>query len=195
MLGSYPRSCPVAFLRAMPAALVLIAVSSIAGGQERVPRNPPEPFRVFVYTIESTEAESKARLEEALPMVRERVKRRRRWFQLADSRETADITMRINHYRVAHPNYHRSRPRKEAMEDCHAMEFHSVDAVALAGDLRAQLSGLDYRCIEEGPSLRNTASRLAEELERFSKENYSTLERLRATAGSREPSQGDRTWR
>jgi len=61
------------------------------------------------------------------------------------------------------------------MDDCRAMEFDSVDAVALAGHLRAQLSGLDYRCVEEGPSLRNAASQLAEELERFCKENYSTL--------------------
>jgi len=71
--------CGLVRLRtSIPAALVLMAVSSMAGGQERAPRNPPEPFRVFAYTIESTEAESKARLEEALPMVRERVKRRRR---------------------------------------------------------------------------------------------------------------------
>ena len=76
------------------------------------------------------------------------------------------------------------------MDDCRAMEFHSVDAVVLAGDLRAQLSGMDYRCGEAGPSLRNAASHLAEELERFGKENYGALERLRATAGSRKPRDG-----
>ena len=41
----------------------------------------------------------KAKLEEVLPMVRERVKRRGRWFQLADSPETGDIVLRITHYR------------------------------------------------------------------------------------------------
>ena len=57
-----------------------------------------------------------------------------------------------------------------------------MDAVALAGDLRAPLSGLDHRCVETGPSLRNAASHLAEELERFAKDNYGALSRLRAGA-------------
>lgn len=146
---------------------------------------------MFTCTIEAADAESKARLEEALPMVRERVQSRRRWFRLADSRETADVTLRINRYQVAHPNDHQSRYRVEAMEDCRAMEFHSVDAVVLAGDLRERLSGLDYRCVEHGPSLRNAASQLAEELERFCKENHGALERLRATPDSREPRDSD----
>ena len=65
------------------------------------------------------------------------------------------------------------------------MEFHYVDAVVLAGDLRAALSGLDHRCVETGPSLRNAASHLAEELEQFTRDNYGTLGQLRARPGTR----------
>ena len=143
--------------------------------QEEVPRRPPEPFRVFVHAIEPADAALKANLEEALPMVRKRVERRRNWFRLAESRETADITLRITNYRQGHPRDHEGRGRVEAMGDCWAMEFHYVDAVVLAGDLRARLSGLDHRCVETGPSLRNAASHLAEELERFCKDNYGAL--------------------
>jgi hypothetical protein len=169
--------------RSAPLALISLAAFAVAaGGQEKAPRNPPEPFRVFVHTDERVDAALKAKLEEVLPMVRERVKRRGRWFQLADSPETGDIVLRITHYRQANLNLSVKGSRTESMYDCWATGYHYVDAVALAGDLRAPLSGLDHRCVETGPSLRNAASHLAEELERFAKDNYGALSRLRAGA-------------
>jgi hypothetical protein len=172
------------------ALFALVASAAVAVGQERAPRRPPEPFRVFVHTDERVDAALKAKLEEVLPMVRERVKRRGRWFQLADSPETGDIVLRITHYRQANLNLSVKGSRTESMYDCWATGYHYVDAVALAGDLRAPLSGLDHRCVETGPSLRNAASHLAEELERFAKDNYTTLAKLRATPGTRERRDG-----
>ena len=154
----------------------LLAAGSSPGDQEKAPRRPPEPFRVFVYFIETADAGLKARLEEALPMVRERVERRRNWFRLAESRETADIMLRITYYRQGHPKDPPVRGgRATSMSDCWATEYHSVDAVVVAGDLRVRLSGLDHRCIDVGPSLRSAAGQLAEELERFAKDNYGAL--------------------
>ena len=175
------RLRPVAVL----SLFLLLAGNSSAGGQEKAPRNPPEPFRVFVHAIEAADAALKARLDEVLPMVRKRVKRRGRWFQLADSPETGDITLRITNYRQGHPRDLQGGVRggrTESMGDCWATEFHYVDAVVLAGDLRVRLSGLDHRCVDTGPGLRNAASHLAEELERFAKDNYGALSRLRAGA-------------
>ena len=72
--------------RSAPLALISLAAFAVAaGGQEKAPRNPPEPFRVFVHAIEVADAALKVRLDEALPMVRERVERRRKWFQLTGS--------------------------------------------------------------------------------------------------------------
>ena len=164
------------------ALFALVASAALAVGQERAPRRPPEPFRVFADFVETADAALKARLDEALPMVRERVKRRGRWFQLADSLETADIVLRITHYRQANLNLSVKGGRTESMYDCWATGYHYVDAVALAGDLRVRLSGLDHRCVDTGPGLRNAASHLAEELERFAKDNYGALSRLRAGA-------------
>jgi hypothetical protein len=79
------------------AVMALAALAPAVGAQEEAPRRPPEPFRVFVHTDERVDAALKAKLEEVLPMVRERVKRRGRWFQLADSPETGDL-------RVLHRN-------------------------------------------------------------------------------------------
>ena len=107
-------------------------------------------------------------------MVRERVERRRNWFRLAESRETADIMLRITYYRHA-PKGSTGQGRPWTMSDCWATEYHSVDAVVVAGDLRVRLSGLDHRCIDVGPSLRSAAGLLAEELERFAKDNYGAL--------------------
>ena len=178
-------------------ALIVFALlatgTSSAGGQEKAPRHPPEPFRVFVDTSDPADAALKANLEEAMPMVRERVERRRKWFQLTGSAETADITLRVINYRTAQVML----PKLEGMiikgqvslaETSEIVEFHYVDAVALAGEARENLTGLDER--DYGPSLRNAASHLAEELERFCKDNYGALEQLRATAGPRERRNG-----
>ena len=163
-----------------PVALLAVAA---AAGQDEAPRRPPKPFAVFVYAIEPADAALTTRLEEALSMVRKRIERRRRWFRLADSRETSDITLRIVHYRRGHPKDPLVRGgRTEAMHDCWATGYHYVDAVALAGDVRAALSGMDHRCVDERPSLRSAASHLAEELERFAKDNYGPVSRARAQA-------------
>ena len=178
-------------------ALIVFALlatgTSSAGGQEKAPRRPPEPFRVFVHTSDPADAALKAKLEEAVPMVRERVERRRKWFQLTGSAETAEITLRVINYRTAQVML----PKLEGMiikgqvslaETSKIVEFHYVDAVALAGEARENLTGLDER--DYGPSLRNAASHLAEELERFCKDNYPTLAALGPTPGAGERRDG-----
>ena len=142
-----------------------------ASGQDEAPRRPPEPFRVFVYAIEPPDAELKTRLQEAVPMVRERVERRK-WFQLAESVEEADVVLRI-------VNYHNSHAHKWGWYEGPTVELVYVDAVAIAGTAREKLSGLDQRPALLRASLRNAASHLAEELERFCKENYAALTRRR----------------
>ena len=104
-------------------------------------------------------------------MVRERVQRRK-WFQLANSAEEADVVLRII-------NYYNSNAHKWGWFEGRAVELVYVDAVVVAGTVREQLSGLDQRSAAIRASLRNAASHLAEELERFCKENYAALTRLR----------------
>ena len=165
--------------------VALLALAAAATGQDEAPRRPPEPFRVFVHPGATTDAAVKAKLDDALPMVRERVKRRNKWFQLVDSPETAEITLRITHYREANLNGLVRGGQTESMYTCWATGYHYVDAVASVGDERAALSGLDHRCVDEGPSLRNAAAHLAEELERFAKDNYGVLSRVKAQANEK----------
>ena len=147
-----------------------------ATGQDEAPRRPPEPFRVFVQTSDPADVQLKMRLEEAVPMVRERVERRK-WFQLAESAEEADVVLRI-------VNYHNSHAHKWGWYEGPTVELVYVDAVAIAGTAREKLSGLDQRPALLRASLRNAASHLAEELERFCKDNYAALMRLRMETGS-----------
>ncbi len=163
-----------------PAAL--LALAAAATGQDEAPRRPPEPFRVFVQATPTADAAVRATLDDALPMVRERVRRRNKWFQLVDSPETAEITLRITHYRQANLNLSVRGNLSRSMFACWATGYHYVDAVALAGDAREALSGLDHRCVDVGPSLRNAAGHLAEELERFAKDNYGAVSRAKAQA-------------
>jgi len=155
----------------LPFLLALLGTRSAAADQDEAPRRPPEPFRVFVQASDPADAELKTRLEEAVPMVRERVQRRK-WFELAESAEEADVVLRI-------VNYHNSNAHKWGWFEGPTVELVYVDAVAVAGTAREKLSGLDQRPVLLGASLRNAASHLAEELERFCKENYAALARLR----------------
>ena len=164
------------------ALFALLALTAAAPGRDDAPRRPPEPFRVFVHATPTADAAVQATLDDALPMVRERVSRRNKWFQLADSAETAEITLRITHYRQANLNPTVRGNWTVPMYGCWETGYHYVDAVALAGDAREALSGLDHRCVDVGPSLRNAASHLAEELERFARDNYGAVSRSRARA-------------
>ena len=163
-----------------PAAL--LALAAAAPGGDEAPRRPPKPFRVFVYATPTADAAVQATLDDALPMVRERVRRRNQWFRLVDSSETAEVTLRITHYRTANLNLSIRGNLSRSMYGCWATGYHYVDAVALAGDARAALSGLDHRCVEERPSLRSAAGHLVEELERFVKDNYGAVSRAREQA-------------
>lgn len=157
--------------------VALLALAAAATGQDEAPRRPPEPFRVFFHATPTVDVAVRATLDDALPMVRERVRRRSRWFRLVDSAETAEITLRITHYRQANLNLSVRGILSRSMYGCWATGYHYVDAVALAGEVRAALSGLDHRCVEHGPSLRSAAGHLAEELERFARDNYGAVNR------------------
>ena len=159
-------------IRRAALALLVAPGLSFAAPQERAPRRPPEPFRVFVEASDRAGAELTALLEQALPAVRDRVERRRRWFALAESAETADLTLRVVNYRTGH----RSDPNWESFY-APILEFHYVDAVAVSDGVRTLLSGLDQRPLGHGASLRNAAGHLAEELERFCREHYAALAR------------------
>ena len=169
-------------------ALVVLATwgARSDAGQEEVPRRPPEPFLVFVHTSDPADAALKANLEEAMPMVRERIERRREWFQLTESAETADITLRIVNYRTGqHWN-----PLFRTYGTLQGREFHFLDAIIQGGGVRTRLSGLDERPVGNSPALRNAASHLAEELERFCKDNYGPLRQLQTETRPKEPGDG-----
>lgn len=168
-------------------APVALGALAAAAGEYEAPRRPPEPFRVFVYATPTADAAVQATLVDALPMVRERVMRRAKWFRLVDSAEKAEITLRITHYRQANLNPTVQGNWTVPMYGCWETGYHYVDAVALAGDAREALSGLDHRCVDVGPSLRNAASHLAEELERFARDNYGALNRVKARANAKPP--------
>lgn len=160
------------------AAVLLLTVlaASTAGGQ--APRRPPEPFKVFVHPSDPEDPELRRGLETAAREVQDRVRGRRNWFRIVDSAEDAAITVRVINYRTSQmmlPKLERLfiNGRVELVERSEIVEFHYVDAVALAGDARESLTGFDER--ESGPSLRNAASHLAERLEEFCKDNYAVL--------------------
>ena len=178
-------------------ALVVLATwgARSDAGQEEVPRRPPEPFLVFVHTSDPADAALKANLQEAMPMVRERMERRGDWFRSAGSANTAEITLRIVNYRTGELRDHPHRgtggmmPGMLIAEPSDCQEYHFVDAVARGGGVSAKLSGLDAGTIGGG-GLRRAAGQLAKELERFAKDNYGSLSQRRTRIGPKEPGDG-----
>jgi len=162
-----------------------------AAGQDEAPRRPPEPFRVFVQTSDPVEPALKAALEEALPVVQERVERRRHWFQVVESPEKADISVRLVNYRTGpstgFPNVAESPPGTSGFL---AREYHFLDAVVRSGESWVSLSGLTEGRVRRRPEVRKAADHLARELERFAKDNYGTLSRGRARANEK-PRRGE----
>lgn len=169
------------FRHPRPAAfggVLLLSVFAAMSAGAQAPRRPPEPFGVFVHPSDPEDADLKEGLERATREVRDRVRGRRNWFRIVEDRGEAAITLRIINYRTSQimlPKLERLiiAGRVELVERSEIVEFYYVDAVALAGDLRQDLTGLDER--DTGPSLRNAASHLAEQLEEFCKDNYAAL--------------------
>ena len=165
--------------RAALAVFVLAPGGLLAAGPSpQAPRRPPEPFAVFVYPSAPEDPSLREALQKATSEVRDRVRGRRSWFRLAESAESADISLRVFNYRTSQmmlPKLERLILDGQVLlvERSEVVEFHYVDAAARAGDAREDLTGLDERTT--GASLRNAASHLAEELERFCKENYASL--------------------
>lgn len=169
----HPWTAALAGLLLLPAFAV-----SAAGAGVQAPRRPPEPLPVFVHASDPDDSELKEGLEKAVEEIRDRVRGRRNWFRVVDEAEEASITVRVINYRTSQtmlPKLERLiiNGRVELVERSEIVEFHYVDAVALAGGLRQNLTGLDER--DTGPSLRNAASHLAEQLEEFCKDNYAAL--------------------
>ena len=65
--------------------------------------------------------------------------------------------------------------------------YHFVDAVVAGGSVRADLSGLHVGPVKRESSARGAADHLADELERFCKQNHAALTRVRTETRPNEP--------
>lgn len=180
------RRGPAPVAKALPVAARIVSLTAclVAGSAgaalagEQAPRRPPEPFPVFVHAIATEDAEHRARLREAVSEVSKRIGRRRHWLRPVDSRDDARVILQVTNYRtLSEMALKRAgtfvRSGMVVSERPEIVELHYVDAVASAGELLRDLSGLDHRRV--GTSLRNASDQLAEELERFCRDHYAAL--------------------
>lgn len=164
--------------KASPVFLLAGIVAAALAGAQSAPKRPPEPFPVFVEAIETDDETIRERLEEAVGEVAKRVARRRRWFRIAESADAAALTLRLTDYRIGSgiaPRLSKqSLPRGSTtmMEGTEVVDFHDLHAVA---DLGGKPEILFRERRKVATSLRKAADDLAEELERFCRENYAAL--------------------
>lgn len=164
--------------KASPAFLLAGIVAAALAGAQPAPKRPSEPFPVFVEAAETDDETLRERLEEAVGEVAKRVARRRRWFRIAESADAAALTLRLTDYRIGSgiaPRLSKqSLPRGSTimMEGTEVVDFHDLHAVA---DLGGKPEILFRERRKVSTSLRKAADDLAEELERFCRENYAAL--------------------
>lgn len=163
-------------------AAFLAGVGLVPGfaAAQAAPDRPPEPIPVFVDVVPIEDADLRPLLDKAVEEVGKSVSRRRRWFRTVPAREEAAVTVRVTNYRTVSEYVPKQggvlvRQGMVMSERHEIVEFHFVDAVAAIGETTRSLAGLDQR--EVGTSLRNASNHLAEELERFCRENYAALTR------------------
>ena len=167
-----------AFLLA--ASVAAAGLSAQSAPAQSVPDRPPRPLPVFVDAVPTEDAELRPLLAKAVEEVERGVSRRRRWFRAVPTREEAAVTVRVTNYRTVSEYVPKQggvlvRQGMVMSERHEIVEFHFVDAVAAIGETTRSLAGLDQR--EIGTSLRNASNHLAEELERFCRDNYAALTR------------------
>lgn len=164
--------------KAWPALLLGAVVAAAFAGAQSAPKRPPEPFPVFVEAIGTDDETLRERLEEAVAEVAKRVARRRHWFRVAESAEDAVLTLRLTDYRIGSGIVPRlskqslARGSTTMMAGTEVVDIHYLYAAAHLGGKRDILS-LEER--DAATSLRKAADHLAEELERFCRENYPAL--------------------
>lgn len=165
----------------LPAAALLLAggLAVAAPSAQSAPDRPPRPFPVFVDAVTTEDAELGPLLAKAEEEVGKSVSRRR-WFRTVPTRDEAAVTVRVTNYRTVSQYVPKQggvlvRQGMVMSERHEIVELHFVDAVAAIGETTRSLAGLDQR--EIGTSLRNASNHLAEELERFCRENYAALTR------------------
>ena len=161
-----------------------------AAGQDEAPRRPPEPFRVFVHTSVSAEAALQAKLKEALPTVQEQVQGRGTWFLLTDSAKTADLILRVVNCRTG-PLRRVPRFTPYVVDGILRVgpaggdrDYYLVEAVVRSGEIRKRVSGV-HTGPGGGVALRGAAGHLAKEVERFARDNYGALSRVKARANAK----------
>lgn len=76
-------------------ALLLCVSSSHATQESSVPKRPPRPFSVFVYTSARGDPDVVRRIEKATDELRERLRAKEDWFRLAEGAGTAEIVVEV----------------------------------------------------------------------------------------------------
>lgn len=148
----------------MTAAALAFLVAALAGAEER-----PAVHRQAVAASDPARREA---LDAAVLAIRERLRQREDEFRLAESAEAASVRLRVLNYRTW-SEMRREIGHNQVRE--RVFESHLVDAVAIAGEARESLTGFDER--EFGANLRNAASQLVDELERFCEEHCAASDR------------------
>ena len=173
---------------------VLIAACPLFGAHAQPDRSPPkepdERFTVYIRVDEKASTEAYPLTKIAKEVVK-RVKKRKKWVLVAESPDEAEVVLDVRRHRVRQEqvDVHAARlrlssisldqERVDLVDMNYISESHYLQASVRVLGTEHTLVGYDGR--RKNTSLKGAASKLAEELEQYLKDNYwSLVDRRRA---------------
>ena len=153
-----------------------LAAGAFAQQTRKPPKNPDEPFKVFVFTegLKNEDVDMPKVAEE----VSERIRKKKKWFKIVDERDGADMVVEVLTHLVSEQHRRELDMRvdytgvgKNYYDNNWVTERHRIETrVTWPNHHQKIVTGADER--EKGGSLKRAASNLADQLEDHCRENY-----------------------
>ena len=154
-----------------------------AAAAQIAPSSPDEPFNVFVVAAPPEDADAKA-FEQTHDEVEKRIKKRKSWFRLVESKDDADIVIELTDLTQGNssddelamtPRVDRNSPSQTVPQTANFREPGKKSYTLTTLVHVPEGEPFEMRAVGDGRRPKNTAEPFAGSLERFVRLNYWTL--------------------
>lgn len=159
--------------------LSLVAVSSVLARAQAPPKNPEQPFKVFVFTKALSDPDDGNSVARTAKEVGKKLEDRKKWFRLVSERDEADIVVEVLDQTESRRTVgtYTPRPDNTAPGDPQITNIYGVGRSYLL-ETRVFVSKaepFDMNVTADGNRPRDSAKPFAQQLHTFCRLNYWTL--------------------
>lgn len=177
------RGTDMMMLAAVP---VLLAGSLQSGAARPVPKEPEQPFAIYVFTEEPGDPDDGGSLGRTAEEVAKKIRDRKKWFRTVETREEADIVVEVLDQATTESTRQTYQHRREDTGGGPSSKDGATTQLGAFADIRESHTlltrvyvpkgnPLEMRVDVEGHGPRDAAKPFAIRLEKFVRRNYWTL--------------------